>query len=174
MRLYTPPGGSLVNIGPVEIIVVLVIALLVFGPSRLPHMGRQLGRGIREFRNAAASARSELGLDEVLTEVNDVKKDVTAAMPVDEIKASVTDVKSGLGADELKTGIDDVRSGLKLDLTGGDARSAATVVKRQETPATADVPVAPQEADALKASNGVFDSLSAPEAPAPARETAGA
>lgn len=37
------------NIGPLEIGIVLVIALLVFGPKRLPGLGNSLGRGIREF-----------------------------------------------------------------------------------------------------------------------------
>jgi sec-independent protein translocase protein TatA len=38
------------NIGPLEILVVLIIALVVFGPKRLPELGRSLGKGIREFR----------------------------------------------------------------------------------------------------------------------------
>ena len=37
------------NIGPLEILVVLIIALVVFGPKRLPELGRSLGKGIREF-----------------------------------------------------------------------------------------------------------------------------
>lgn len=40
------------NIGPLEIVVVLIIALIVFGPKRLPELGRSLGRGIREFRGS--------------------------------------------------------------------------------------------------------------------------
>jgi sec-independent protein translocase protein TatA len=39
------------NIGPMEVIVVLVIALIVFGPKRLPELGKSMGRGIREFRS---------------------------------------------------------------------------------------------------------------------------
>ena len=40
------------NIGPLEIVVVLVIALLVLGPKRLPDFGRSVGRGLREFKGA--------------------------------------------------------------------------------------------------------------------------
>ena len=38
------------QLGPAEILVVLVIALLVFGPNKLPEVGRQVGRAMREFR----------------------------------------------------------------------------------------------------------------------------
>ncbi|HWK26292.1 MAG TPA: twin-arginine translocase TatA/TatE family subunit [Solirubrobacter sp.] len=40
------------NIGPGELIVVLVIALLVLGPKRLPEVGKSLGKGIREFKES--------------------------------------------------------------------------------------------------------------------------
>jgi sec-independent protein translocase protein TatA len=40
------------NIGLPEILVVLVIALIIFGPKRLPELGRSLGKGIREFRSS--------------------------------------------------------------------------------------------------------------------------
>lgn len=40
------------NIGPMELVVVLVIALLVIGPKRLPEVGRSLGRGMREFKQS--------------------------------------------------------------------------------------------------------------------------
>lgn len=40
------------DISPIQILIVLVIALLVFGPKRLPEMARGLARGIRDFRSA--------------------------------------------------------------------------------------------------------------------------
>ena len=40
------------NVGPLEIAVVLVIVLLVFGPKRLPELGKSVGKGIREFKGS--------------------------------------------------------------------------------------------------------------------------
>lgn len=77
------------NVGPVEIVIVLVLALLVFGPKQLPQMGRTLGRGVREFRHAADTARTELGLDDVTTELGKAKSGL------DDLKAGV-DVKGAV------------------------------------------------------------------------------
>ena len=40
----------MLNIGTPELLVILIVALLVVGPQRLPELSRQLGRGLREFR----------------------------------------------------------------------------------------------------------------------------
>jgi sec-independent protein translocase protein TatA len=47
------------NIGPMEIIVVLIIALVVFGPKRLPELGKSLGKGIHEFRGTISGEKAE-------------------------------------------------------------------------------------------------------------------
>lgn len=44
---------GLPNIGPLELIIILAIALLIVGPGRLPEMGSAIGRTIREFRKAS-------------------------------------------------------------------------------------------------------------------------
>jgi sec-independent protein translocase protein TatA len=40
------------NVGPLEIAIVLVIALVIFGPKRLPELGKSMGKGIREFKGS--------------------------------------------------------------------------------------------------------------------------
>jgi sec-independent protein translocase protein TatA len=40
------------NVGPMELIVVLVIALVVLGPKKLPEVGKSLGKGMREFKES--------------------------------------------------------------------------------------------------------------------------
>lgn len=40
------------NIGPMELIVVLIIALVVLGPKKLPEVGKSLGKGMREFKDS--------------------------------------------------------------------------------------------------------------------------
>ncbi len=47
------------QIGPMEIVLVLVIALLVLGPKRLPEAGRSLGKGIREFKDSVTGATND-------------------------------------------------------------------------------------------------------------------
>jgi len=44
------------NIGPLELAIVLIIALVIFGPKRLPELGKSLGRGMREFKDSISGA----------------------------------------------------------------------------------------------------------------------
>jgi sec-independent protein translocase protein TatA len=56
----------MLNIGPQELLLILVIALIVVGPSRLPELGRSIGRGLREIRKAQDEVKRtiQVGLDE--------------------------------------------------------------------------------------------------------------
>ena len=58
---FRTPGGLPVfsQIGPLEIILVLAIALIVLGPKRLPDAGRSIGRGIRNFKAAVSGEDDE-------------------------------------------------------------------------------------------------------------------
>lgn len=48
------------SLGTPEIIVILIVALLVFGPKKLPELGKSLGKGMREFRKATRELTSTL------------------------------------------------------------------------------------------------------------------
>jgi sec-independent protein translocase protein TatA len=54
------------NVGPTELMVILVLALIVFGPKKLPEMGKSIGKGLREFQKAKSDIRREIsqGLNE--------------------------------------------------------------------------------------------------------------
>ena len=71
------------NIGPLEIIIVLIIALIVFGPKRLPELGSSLGRGIREFRNTVTGDKSN-DEDEDEPEVKAIRATTPPATPAEQ------------------------------------------------------------------------------------------
>jgi sec-independent protein translocase protein TatA len=52
-------------IGPWEILILLVVILLVFGPKRLPEFGKSLGRGMREFKNSIRDISDDNEPDEL-------------------------------------------------------------------------------------------------------------
>jgi sec-independent protein translocase protein TatA len=60
------------NIGPTELIIVLVIVLVIFGPKRLPGLGRSLGSGMREFKDSLTGKS---------------KDDETEQLPAEPVKA---------------------------------------------------------------------------------------
>jgi len=51
------------TIGPMELIVLLAIALIVFGPKRLPELGKSLGSGMREFKDSITARHDELPVE---------------------------------------------------------------------------------------------------------------
>jgi TatA/E family protein of Tat protein translocase len=48
------------NLGPFELVAIFVVALLVFGPDKLPEMGRQVGKAVREFRKFQAQMETNV------------------------------------------------------------------------------------------------------------------
>jgi sec-independent protein translocase protein TatA len=52
------------GIGPLELIIVLVIVLVIFGPKRLPGLGRSLGTGMREFKDSISGKGGDAEKDE--------------------------------------------------------------------------------------------------------------
>lgn len=52
------------NIGAPELLVILLVALVVFGPRKLPELGKSLGNGLREFRKSTQGLKDSMSLDE--------------------------------------------------------------------------------------------------------------
>lgn len=67
------------SIGPAELLIVLGIVLLIFGPKRLPALGKQLGSGMREFKESITS-RDRRDDDEPSTPADGGRAEVTAAL----------------------------------------------------------------------------------------------
>ncbi len=61
------------GIGLPELIIIMVIALIVIGPSKLPDLAKALGKGMAEFRKATQEIKDSLDLDE---DMQEVKKDL--------------------------------------------------------------------------------------------------
>jgi sec-independent protein translocase protein TatA len=55
-----------ISVGPTELIIVLIIALIVLGPKRLPEAGRSIGRGMREFKESISGNSRDDDEDEVV------------------------------------------------------------------------------------------------------------
>lgn len=70
------------GMGPGELILILIVALIVFGPGKLPEIGSALGKGIREFKSATREMTSEL-----TQSVNEVRQ------PIEEIRRPVNEVR---------------------------------------------------------------------------------
>lgn len=68
------------SLGMSELILILVIALVVFGPSKLPEVGKSLGKTINEFRRASAASFGEV--EEAVKDIKDIKEEVQQAAKV--------------------------------------------------------------------------------------------
>ena len=64
------------GIGMPELIVILVIAVIIIGPKKLPDLAKTLGRGLSEFRKATDDVKASLNADEIKEEVKDLKDSI--------------------------------------------------------------------------------------------------
>lgn len=78
------------NIGLPELLIILVIALLIFGPKKLPEVGKSLGRAIREFRRTSDEIKEkieqEIQAEELKDIQEDIKKDIKDIKEIKDIK----------------------------------------------------------------------------------------
>jgi sec-independent protein translocase protein TatA len=84
------------TIGPLELLIVLGIVLVIFGPKRLPGLGRQLGSGMREFRD---SIRGK-GDDADDSDADDTRRQATAALGRPEEEPATKPVSDGVASEQ--------------------------------------------------------------------------
>jgi len=72
------------NIGFPELLVILVIALLVFGPKKLPEVGRSLGKALREFRKTSDEIKEKIEEEINAEEFRDIKEEFNKQVGEDE------------------------------------------------------------------------------------------
>jgi sec-independent protein translocase protein TatA len=71
------------SIGMPELIIIFVIALIIFGPRKLPELGRSLGKSLAEFKKASNELRNTLEEEIRIEEQKDAVKEKEAAKPVE-------------------------------------------------------------------------------------------
>jgi TatA/E family protein of Tat protein translocase len=92
------------SIGPAELILIFVIALLVFGPKKLPEIGRSVGKAIREFKKTSDEIKGRIEEEIEASEIKDIRKDIRSGMD---------DIKSGIMSFQ-----DDVKKDIETHETG--------------------------------------------------------
>jgi sec-independent protein translocase protein TatA len=83
------------GIGPLELVIVLVIILLIFGPKRLPQAGRSLGQGLREFKDSVTGNDKDDEPVQASSELPPAAEETPAEEP-----AAATDASRAFGRDE--------------------------------------------------------------------------
>ena len=189
----------MLNIGPQELFIILVIALLVVGPQRLPALGRSIGRGLRELRKAqdevkrtiqvnlddeppngssatpAPARRASGSADRRSTDPKPVAPDPTPTasepLPADEIR----NISRSLGASlaELRRAKEEVQRSFRIDVAP-TTKQATPKRPRPATPAQPAPPVStPTSADATEPTEAPAERDAAPDPePSPDAEPA--
>jgi sec-independent protein translocase protein TatA len=82
------------GLGMPELILILVIALVVFGPAKLPEMGASVGKAIREFRNATKEPDPEPDRKVIVAEYHEPPKQIPTSTPPQEAGKSAAEKNS--------------------------------------------------------------------------------
>jgi sec-independent protein translocase protein TatA len=84
---------------PTHLLLILVVALLVLGPKRLPEVGRSLGRGLRDFRHAVSGQEQEPGKPAI-----EAAQNGDSPPPVEEGASAPAQEPAGVSAERGSTG----------------------------------------------------------------------
>ena len=129
------------GIGMPEMLLILVIALIVIGPKKLPDLAKSLGRAFGEFKRATSELKDSIDLDDdfqdISSSVDDVNNDIREAIDVNtslqDEDQTITEPVPIEDTDTDPTGIE-TDSPPKEDITGKDA----DIEKKEEAPGNAE------------------------------------
>jgi sec-independent protein translocase protein TatB len=130
------------GIGMPEMLLILAVALIIFGPKRLPELAKSLGRALGEFKRATSdlkdSIETETGLDEVRNSLDEVKKDVQSQMDLTD--AAPTDTStSASGQSQSDKPMDKVKAAFDEMNTNAEQPSSSSADESEpDTPTTLD------------------------------------
>ena len=110
------------GIGYQEMFIVLVVALVIFGPSRLPELAGQVGRWVRDFRRMSADLTGEF--EKTFAEVDEVKKSFTREMQ--SIQSEVEGVGKSTRGDLKKSAAKSVGAGKKTATAAGSSATKSS------------------------------------------------
>jgi len=116
------------DLGAQELIVIFIVAFLVFGPKRLPELGRTLGKGIRELKNAMRNVKDSLEESEfnVSKEINEAKTDLQESIK----KAIEPEVKGKPETEKHQT----IKQGNNMTEQSGEDSQSKTAEEKKEKP----------------------------------------
>ena len=128
---------NILGVGPAELIVIFIIALIVFGPGKLPELARTLGKAMRELRRMSVEVTAEFAKE--LRDVEAISR---------EVKETTETIKQ---AADIKTLVESVESALPLT-DSGQSSGQRTVGELKEEPRSSDVQETTTQVEAEKMS----------------------
>lgn len=151
----------MLNIGPAEVLVILVVALLILGPTKLPEAARQIGKAMSEFRRVTAGLQDEVR--NVLDDHLDTTKGVYVPPPAVEATDGLPPVATGAEALEDGAAAGEVHAVDNGTVDNGASASTANDV----APSEDDTATLVHEDDTVQLANEA-DATVSTESPPPA------
>lgn len=116
------------SIGPMEIVLLAVLAALIFGPAKLPEIGRSIGRGIRDFKESIDGT----GVGDVFEGVNDVRSAVSPTNMARAFVPGVADTQDAVAA--AKSAVNPTEAVAASEETATAASQTTAAVAEAEPP----------------------------------------